>query len=85
MHISTNDLHCCKPARPLQLAPSGGRPSRRPPATATPRIAPPHQQQEYTGHKPERSFKSTCAVFPPWLCTGVLALSPPPLALYGSG
>jgi hypothetical protein len=26
MHISTNDLHCCKPARLLQLAPSGGRP-----------------------------------------------------------
>jgi hypothetical protein len=41
MHISTNDLHCCKPARLLQLAPSGGRPRRRPPATAPPRIAPP--------------------------------------------
>ncbi len=24
----TNDLHCCKPARLLQLAPSGGRPHR---------------------------------------------------------
>ena len=34
MHISTNDLHCCKPARLLQLAPSGGRPRRRPPAAA---------------------------------------------------
>ena len=43
MHISTNDLHCCKPARLLQRAPSGGRP-RRPPATAPPRIDPPHQQ-----------------------------------------
>ena len=29
MHISTNDLHCCKPARLLQLAPSGGRGSGR--------------------------------------------------------
>jgi hypothetical protein len=28
IHISTNDLHCCKPARLLQLAPSGGRPRR---------------------------------------------------------
>ena len=45
MHISTNDLHCCKPARLLQLAPSGGRPRRRPPATAPPRIVPPHQQR----------------------------------------
>jgi hypothetical protein len=26
MHISTNDLHYCKPARLLQQAPSGGRP-----------------------------------------------------------
>jgi hypothetical protein len=34
MHISTNDLHCCKTARLLQLAPSGGRPRPRPPATA---------------------------------------------------
>ena len=34
MHISTNDFHCCKPAHLLQLAPSGGRPRRRPPATA---------------------------------------------------
>ncbi len=32
VHISTNDLHCCKPARLLQLAPSGRRPRRRPPA-----------------------------------------------------
>ena len=31
MHISTHDLHCCKPARLLQLAPSGGRPHRRQP------------------------------------------------------
>ena len=38
MQISTNDLHCCKPARLLQLAPSGGRPHRRQPATAPPRI-----------------------------------------------
>jgi hypothetical protein len=45
MHISTNDLHCWKPARLLQLAPSGGRPHCRPPATAPPRIAPPHQQR----------------------------------------
>jgi hypothetical protein len=45
MHISTNDLHCCKPARLLQLAPSGGRPRRRPLATAPPRITPPHQQR----------------------------------------
>jgi hypothetical protein len=44
MHISTNDLHCCKPARLLQRAPSGGRPRSRPPATAPPRIDPPHQQ-----------------------------------------
>ena len=36
MHISTNDLHCCKPARLMQLAPSGGRPCP-PPATAPPR------------------------------------------------
>jgi hypothetical protein len=43
MHISTNDLHCCKPARLLQQAPSGGRPCRRPTATAPPHIAPPHQ------------------------------------------
>ncbi len=35
---------CCKPARLLQLAPSGGRP-RRLNATAPPRIAPPHQQR----------------------------------------
>jgi hypothetical protein len=41
MHISTNDLHCCKSARLLQLAPSGGRPRSRPPATAPPRIVPP--------------------------------------------
>jgi hypothetical protein len=40
MHISTNDLHCCKPARLLQLAPSGGCPRRRPPDTAPTRIAP---------------------------------------------
>jgi hypothetical protein len=40
MHISTNDLHCCKPARLLQQAPSGGHPQRRPPATAPPRINP---------------------------------------------
>jgi hypothetical protein len=45
MHISTNDLHCCKPARLLQQAPSGGRPRHRPPATAPPRITPPHQQR----------------------------------------
>jgi hypothetical protein len=38
MHISTNDLHCCNPARLLQLAPSGGRPRLRPPATAPPRM-----------------------------------------------
>ena len=43
MHISTNDLHCCKPARMLQWAPSGGRPRCRPPATAPPRSDPPHQ------------------------------------------
>jgi hypothetical protein len=48
MHISTNDLHFCKPARLLQQAPSGGRPRRRPPATAPPRIAPPHQHR-YVG------------------------------------
>ena len=40
MHISTNDLHCCKPARLLQRAPSGGRPRSRPPATAPPRSDP---------------------------------------------
>ena len=34
MHISTNDLHCCKPACLLQLARSRGRPRRRLPATA---------------------------------------------------
>ena len=51
MHISTNDLHCCKPARLLQLAPSGGRPRRRPPATAPPRIAPPHQQRRTAASK----------------------------------
>jgi hypothetical protein len=45
MHISTNDLHCYKPARLLQRAPSGGRPRSRPPATAPPRIDPPHQQR----------------------------------------
>jgi hypothetical protein len=48
MHISTNDLHCCKPARLLQLAPSGGRPHRRPLATAPPRITPSHQQRPTT-------------------------------------
>ena len=40
MHISTNDLQCCKSARLLQLAPSGGRPRRRPLATAPPRTSP---------------------------------------------
>jgi hypothetical protein len=43
--IIYKDLHCCKPARLLQLARSGGRPRCRPPATAPPRIAPPHQQR----------------------------------------
>jgi hypothetical protein len=43
MHISTNNLHCSKPARLLQWAPSGGRPRRRPHA---PRSDPPHQQQQ---------------------------------------
>jgi hypothetical protein len=43
MHISANDLHCCKPARMLQLAPSGGRPRRRPLATAPPRRTPTHR------------------------------------------
>ena len=47
MHISTNDLHCCKPARLLQLAPSGGRPRRRPLATAPPRITPPDDDVFY--------------------------------------
>ena len=42
MHISTNDLHCYKPARLLQLAPSRGRPHRLPLATAPPCITPPH-------------------------------------------
>jgi hypothetical protein len=37
MHISTNDLKCCKPARLLQLAPSGGLPLLCPSATAPPR------------------------------------------------
>jgi hypothetical protein len=36
MHISTNDLHCCKPPHLLQLAPSRGHPRLRPPATAPP-------------------------------------------------
>jgi hypothetical protein len=45
MHISTNDLHCYKPAHLLQRAPSGGRPRSRPPDTAPPRIDPPHQQR----------------------------------------
>ena len=36
MHISTNDLHCCKPAHLLQLAPSGGRPRCRQLATTPP-------------------------------------------------
>ena len=45
MHISTNDLHRCKPTRLLQLAPSGGHPRYRPPDTSPPRIAPPHEQQ----------------------------------------
>jgi len=43
MHISTNDLHCCKPARLLQRAPSGGRPHRR--RAARP---PPHPTQRPT-------------------------------------
>ena len=46
MHISTNDLHYCKPARLLQWAPSGGRPRRCLSATAPPRRAPPHQQRQ---------------------------------------
>ena len=46
MHISTKDLHCCKPARLLQRAPSGGRPCSRPPATAPPRSATLYQQQQ---------------------------------------
>jgi hypothetical protein len=39
MHISTNDLHCCKPSRLLQWAPSVGRPRRRPLATTPPRTS----------------------------------------------
>jgi hypothetical protein len=47
MHISTNDLHYCKPARLLQLAPSGGRPRHLPPVTAPPRIDPPHDDDAF--------------------------------------
>jgi hypothetical protein len=63
MHISTNDLHCCKPARLLQQAPSGGRPHRRPPATAPPRIAPPHQQRRTALEDWSRSSHSCSAAF----------------------
>ncbi len=44
IHISTNDLHCCKPALLLQRAPSGGRPRQRPANTVPLHSDPPHQQ-----------------------------------------
>jgi hypothetical protein len=48
VHISTNDLHYCKPACLLQWSPSGGRPRSPPPVTAPPRRIVPHHQQQQT-------------------------------------
>ncbi len=55
IHISTNDLHCCKPAHLLQLAPSGGRPRSSPLATAPPRITPPRHSPSTPARGPPRT------------------------------
>jgi hypothetical protein len=50
MHISTNYLHCCKLARLLQRATSGGRPRHRPPPPPPLRSEKPHQKRQ-TAHE----------------------------------
>jgi hypothetical protein len=49
VHISTNDLHCWKPAHSWRRAATGGRLRRRPPRRRNPPRHAPRQQQQDRG------------------------------------